>query len=83
MKSARYQRILQGACACSLASLALMVWSLFDPRPLQVVGAMSVGQVLGTLSLGAFLLVVVSDMRTKHFELAPTDREDSKAPPSP
>ncbi len=59
------RRILSGACAAGLAALALMVWSLFDPRPIPVVAAMSIGQVLGTLSLGCFVLVVVSDVRAR------------------
>lgn len=80
MKIARYERILRVACACSLASLALMVWSLFDPRPLQVVGAMSLGQLLGTASLATFLVVVLADMRAKHFELAPRDGEEPESP---
>ncbi|MEO6573944.1 MAG: hypothetical protein ABIP89_08905 [Polyangiaceae bacterium] len=80
MTAARYQRIIRAACGCTLAALAMMVWSIFDPRPLPVVGAMSVGQVLGTLSLGAFLYVVLADMHTKHFERAPVD---SEVPPVP
>jgi hypothetical protein len=79
MRIARYHRILRAACVCSLGSLGLMVWSLFDPRPLPVVVAMSVGQVLGTLSLGALLYVVLNDARTKHFELAPSENEEPPA----
>jgi hypothetical protein len=56
-------RILTFACSLALAAVALMVWSLFDPRPIPVVVAMSVGQVLGTLSLLAFVYVVVADWR--------------------
>jgi hypothetical protein len=59
----RFPQILRVACFFALAALALMVWSLLDPRPIPVVVAMSVGQVLGTLSLGAFLVVVVADLR--------------------
>jgi hypothetical protein len=47
----------------ALAALALMVWSLLDPRPVPVIVAMSVGQVLGTLSFLAFLVVVATDLR--------------------
>jgi len=57
--------VLRGACILALAALALMVWSLFDPRPIPVVLAMSLGQVLGTLSLGAFLVVVIFDIRAR------------------
>ncbi len=80
MRSARYQRILQASCVCGLAALTMMVWSIFDPKPLEVVGAMSVGQVLGTLSLGAFLFVVVADARTKRFGEAPRYSDEPPAP---
>jgi hypothetical protein len=56
-------RVLKAACVLALAALALMSWSLFDPRPIPVVLAMSLGQVLGTLSLAAFVGVVVADIR--------------------
>jgi hypothetical protein len=61
MKHAR--GILVGACWLALVALGLMIWSLFDPRPIPVVVAMSVGQVLGTLSLLSFGYVVVVDWR--------------------
>jgi hypothetical protein len=62
MKMSR-PRVLQGACVLALLGLGLFVWSLVDPRPIPVVLAMSVGQVLGTLSFLAFLAVVVYDLR--------------------
>ncbi|MEO6952766.1 MAG: hypothetical protein ABI321_13235 [Polyangia bacterium] len=65
MNGSRYPQILRIACFLALAALALMVWSLLDPRPIPVVVAMSVGQVLGTLSLGAFLVVVIADLRRR------------------
>jgi hypothetical protein len=40
-----------------------MAWSVLDPRPIPVIAAMSVGQVLGTLSFGAFLALVAADLR--------------------
>jgi hypothetical protein len=55
------ERVLRGACVLALAALGLMSWSLFDPRPIPVVLAMS----LGTLSLGAFLVCVVVDVRRR------------------
>jgi hypothetical protein len=61
-----------GACVLALAALALIVWSLFDPRPVPVIAAMSVGQVLGTLSFGAFVLVVLGDVRLRYKRVAPT-----------
>jgi hypothetical protein len=61
MKNSR--RILTFACSFALSAVALMVWSLFDPRPIPVVVAMSVGQVLGTLSLLAFVYVIFVDWR--------------------
>ena len=56
-------RILVGAAVLSIAAVGLMVWSLFDPTPVPVVAAMSIGQALGTLSLASFLLVVWRDLR--------------------
>jgi hypothetical protein len=56
-------RVLKGSCVLALGALALMSWSLFDPRPIPVVLAMSLGQLLGTLSLGAFVVVIVADIR--------------------
>ncbi len=79
MKSAKLERVLRIACVFGLASLGMMVWSLFDPRPIPVVAAMSLGQVLGTLSLGAFLVVVVADMRRAHLERAPDEPPAPKA----
>jgi hypothetical protein len=59
----KQDRALKAACVLALAALALMSWSLFDPRPIPVVLAMSLGQLLGTLSLGAFIVVIVTDIR--------------------
>jgi hypothetical protein len=67
MKRARH--VLAAACVFALLALSLMIWSLFDPRPIPVVVAMSLGQVLGTLSLLAFGYVVVADWRAR---VAPT-----------
>jgi hypothetical protein len=70
----RTQVILTLACALSLVALALIVWSLFDPRPLQVVGAMSIGQALGTASFAAFGYVVLADLRARLAGREPPDR---------
>jgi hypothetical protein len=63
MKVARYSKLLRAACVLAIVALALMAWSMLDPRPLPVLVAMSVGQALGTLSLVTFLAVVIADMR--------------------
>ncbi len=60
----RQQRILLTiACALALVGLALIVWSIVDPRPVPVVVAMSVAQGVGTLSLLVYLVVVIADLR--------------------
>jgi hypothetical protein len=51
------------SCYLALAALGLIIWSLVQPAPLPVVGAMSVGQLLGTLSLVFFLYAIVADLR--------------------
>lgn len=60
----RTSRVLVFACLSALAAVFLMCWQLFDPGPLQVIVAMSVGQVLGTGSFVAFLYVVLRDLRS-------------------
>ena len=57
------QRVLRIACVLALVALGMFVWSLFDPRPIPVILAMSVGQGTGTVSLLAFLVVVARDLR--------------------
>jgi hypothetical protein len=47
----------------TLASLALMVWSLVSPKPILLVMAMSIGQGLATLSLALYLLAIVLDLQ--------------------
>jgi hypothetical protein len=61
----KQSRILVASCAFALLALGLMTWSLFDPKPIPVVVAMSVGQMLGTLSLVAFVYVVAMDWRAQ------------------
>ena len=51
------------ACYLALSALALIIWSLVQPAPLPVVGAMSVGQLLGTLSLLFFLYAILGELR--------------------
>jgi hypothetical protein len=65
-------RILSLASGFALVAVALMIWSLFDPRPVPVIVAMSIGQVVGTLSLLSFGYVIVADWRTRQ---APTKSE--------
>jgi hypothetical protein len=72
MRARRYAQILRVASVLALVAIALMVWSLLVPTPMPVLVAMSVGQGLGTLSLVAFLYVVVADLRRAHLERPPT-----------
>jgi putative effector of murein hydrolase len=67
MQVQSFSRTLGAACVLALGSLGLMSWSLLDPRPLTVVVAMSVGQVLGTISLLTFVAVVIADLRRARF----------------
>ena len=62
-EGSRTSRVLFAACVCALAALALMTWQLFDPYPLQVLVALSVGQLLGTTSFVAFIYIVARDLR--------------------
>ena len=57
------RRMLALACVVALVALALIVWSIHDPRPLPVIGAMSIGQALGIGSLGLYVYAVLVDVR--------------------
>lgn len=56
------ERVVRAACVLALVGLALMVWSVFDPTVWPVIVALSVGQVVGTLSLLLFVAVVARDL---------------------
>jgi uncharacterized membrane protein YbhN (UPF0104 family) len=60
------------ACVCALAALALMTWQIFDPTVWPVMVAMSLGQVLGTVSFGAFGYVVYADYRARRRAAKPS-----------
>jgi hypothetical protein len=80
MRTREYPRVLVTACVLALVALALMVWSLLQPTPLPVLVAMSVGQVLGTISLFMFGAVVVADMRHAQLQRVP---RSTAPPPAP
>lgn len=66
MKLPAPRRVMTIACVLALFALSLIVWSLLDPRPIPVIVAMSVAQILGTLSFAAFLVVVAGDLRSRY-----------------
>jgi peptidoglycan/LPS O-acetylase OafA/YrhL len=61
----RREKVLRVASVCALIGLALMVWSVVDPRPLPVLLGLSVGQAIGTASFLLYLLVIASDLRLR------------------
>lgn len=65
MKIPRSMLLLQASAVLTLLALALMVWSMLAPTPLPVMLAMTVGQALGSLAFGAYVFVVVRDLRRK------------------
>ncbi|MBL0215294.1 MAG: hypothetical protein IPQ07_15580 [Myxococcales bacterium] len=69
-------RLLQVSAVATLLALALMVWSMLAPTPLPVMLAMTVGQGLGMLALGAYVFVVIKDLRR-----AMRAKRDSLLPP--
>lgn len=56
-------RVLSISCVLTLIALALMVWSVCDPRPIPVMLAMSVAQAIGTLAFLLFAAVILNDLR--------------------
>lgn len=47
----------------TLIALTMMLWSIFVPTPMPVMLAMSVGQGLGTIAFGLYLIVVIKVLR--------------------
>lgn len=56
------ERLLRVASILGLIALPMMVWSVFDPRVWPVLVALSLGQVIGTMSFLLFIIVVVRDL---------------------
>jgi predicted small integral membrane protein len=56
------EKLVRIACILGLIALPLMVWSVFDPRVWPVLGALSIGQVIGTTSFALYLIVVIRDL---------------------
>ena len=85
----KIERRVRRACYLALAALGLIVWSLVQPAPLPVIGAMSVGQLFGTLSLAFFLYAIIADLRPALARVrvrarqtaAPSDRPPPPAKP--
>jgi hypothetical protein len=59
----RMEKLVTISCVMALIALPLMLWSLVDPRPMPIIVAMSVGQVIGTLSLALYVVAIVLDLR--------------------
>jgi hypothetical protein len=84
------EKRVRAACCLALAALALIIWSLVQPAPLAVIGAMTVGQVLGTLSLVLYLFAILNDLRPAlkglrdvAFEAAPAGESAKEAETKP
>lgn len=56
------EKMLRFAAVLALVALPLLVWSVFDPRVWPLMGALTIGQGIGTLSFAVFLVVVVRDL---------------------
>jgi len=52
------QKLVLASCVLGLIAMAMMCWSVLDPRPFPVLVAMSAGQGIGTLSLLCYLSAV-------------------------
>jgi hypothetical protein len=57
------KRLLFWSAMLTFLGLALQLWSMFQPTPLPVMLAMSVGQGIGTLAFGLYGFAILIDMR--------------------
>jgi multidrug transporter EmrE-like cation transporter len=71
LRSLHWLRI---AAICTLVSLALMSWSLFQPTPMPVMVAMTVGQGIGMVAFGAYGWVVFRDITRQRAERRSSQR---------
>jgi len=69
-------KLTRAACILALIGLALMSWSLLDPRAIPVIVAMSIGHAFGFGAFGCYLLAVVLDVRGARAESAPKPVQD-------
>jgi hypothetical protein len=53
--------LVRASCVLALAGLAVLCFSVLVPRPIPVIFAMSVGQVIGVGAFSSYLLAVVLD----------------------
>jgi peptidoglycan/LPS O-acetylase OafA/YrhL len=73
--AAKVPHLLRIAAVFSLLGLALMMWSMFDPRPGPVLIGLSLGQLIGTTSFAIYLSIVIWDIRRRRRETStPEDR---------
>ena len=70
-------KLTRAACLFALVGLALMSYSLFDPRAIPVIVAMSVGHAFGFVAFGCYLLAVLLDVRRLGAESARPGRANS------
>lgn len=56
------EKLLRFAAVPALVALPLIVWSVFDPTVWPLMGALTIGQGIGSLSFLLFLIVVVRDL---------------------
>jgi CHASE2 domain-containing sensor protein len=80
LDTASRSKLMVWACVLGLFGLALMSWSLFDQGWIPIMAAMSVGQGIGTLSFGLFLVIVFIDLRRAEFR---PSIPHSRPPPPP
>ena len=76
MTQTKIQRLLRFAAVMAIVALVLMVWAIFDSRVVPVMIFMTLGQILGTLSLVIYLVVLFTDTRRR---LAESGRTTQKA----
>lgn len=71
------RELIRVACVLSLIGLAIMAYSILSPRPLPVILAMSVGQIIGGTGFCCYLLAVVIDAATRE-RPTPSSPPDAK-----
>ncbi len=68
LKSRSITWLVRLACCLALAALAMMAYSIVNPRPLAVIFAMSAGHVVGALAFVSYFASVLLDVSKSSVE---------------
>ena len=71
-------KLTRAACIFALLGLALMSYSIIDPRAIPVIVAMSIGHAFGICAFACYLFAVVLDIRGADRTRSPASKSSTE-----